>query len=57
MVVLAEKPPIESEQSVVSEQLLDELIRNLGTLASVAHKSPTLLGNASYVDINEFRDP
>jgi vesicle coat complex subunit len=57
LVVLAEKPPIESEQHVVSEQLLDELIRNIGTLASVAHKSPALLGASAYVDMNSYRDP
>ena len=57
MVVLAEKPPIESEQDVLSEALLNELIRNIGTLASVAHKSPVLIGTTSYVDMNAYRDP
>ncbi len=41
---------------MVSEALLDELIRNIGTLASVKHQSPALLGNASYVDTNNWRD-
>ncbi|KAJ3309825.1 hypothetical protein HDV04_005604 [Boothiomyces sp. JEL0838] len=55
-VVLAEKPPIESEQGTVSEALLDELIRNIGTLASVSHKSPALLGGGSYVDMNSYKE-
>jgi hypothetical protein len=55
-VVLAEKPPIDSEQHSVAESLLDELIRNIGTLASVAHKSPTLLGSGSYVDTSALQD-
>ncbi|KAJ3271359.1 hypothetical protein HDV01_006864 [Terramyces sp. JEL0728] len=55
-VVLAEKPPIESEQGTVSEALLDELIKNIGTLASVAHKSPALLGGGSYVDMNSYKE-
>lgn len=46
-VVLNEKPPIEFDQSTVSETLLDELINNIGTLASVYHKSPALLGQSS----------
>ncbi|KAI9090529.1 adaptin N terminal region-domain-containing protein [Phlyctochytrium arcticum] len=48
MVVLAEKPPIEDNNATVSESLLDDLLRNIGSLASVYHKSPSLLGgNAS----------
>ncbi|ORY51611.1 Adaptor protein complex beta subunit [Rhizoclosmatium globosum] len=43
-VVLAEKPPIESDNSTVSETLLDELIYHIGSLASVYHKPPALLG-------------
>lgn len=56
LVVLAEKPPIESQQQVVSEALLDELIKNIGTLASVVHKSPALLGTSSLVDMALYRD-
>jgi AP-1 complex subunit beta-1 len=55
-VVLSEKPPINGEQNSVSEQLLDELIRNIGTLASVSHKSPSLMGSASYVDMTQYND-
>ncbi|KAI8811306.1 adaptin N terminal region-domain-containing protein [Cladochytrium replicatum] len=43
-VVLSEKPPIEADNNAVSESLLDELINNLASLASVYHKSPSLLG-------------
>jgi vesicle coat complex subunit len=56
VVVLAEKPPIDAETNTVSEQLLDELIRNIGTLASVSHKSPALIGSASYVDMSQYHD-
>ncbi|KAJ3061397.1 AP-1 complex subunit beta-1, partial [Podochytrium sp. JEL0797] len=44
-VVLAEKPPIESDTSTVSETLLDELIFHIGSLASVYQKPPALLGH------------
>ncbi|KAJ3025411.1 UNVERIFIED_CONTAM: AP-2 complex subunit beta [Siphonaria sp. JEL0065] len=43
-VVLAEKPPIESDNSTVSETLLEELIYHIGSLASVYHKPAALLG-------------
>ncbi|KAJ3232228.1 AP-2 complex subunit beta [Chytriomyces hyalinus] len=43
-VVLAEKPPIESDNSTVSETLLDELIYHIGSLASVYYKPAALLG-------------
>ncbi|KAJ3111403.1 AP-2 complex subunit beta [Physocladia obscura] len=43
-VVLAEKPPIESDNSTVSETLLDELIYHIGSLASVYHRPAALLG-------------
>ncbi|EGF80913.1 hypothetical protein BATDEDRAFT_87982 [Batrachochytrium dendrobatidis JAM81] len=54
-VVLAEKPPIESNTGTVSEGLLDELILNISSLASVYHKSPALLGGASLVDLAQYR--
>src|SRR5436190_4825712 len=37
-VVLSEKPPINANQQVLSNQLLDELVSELGSLASVYHK-------------------
>lgn len=37
-VVLSEKPPINANQQVLSPRLLDELITELGSLASVYHK-------------------
>lgn len=43
-VVLAEKPPIESHTKIVSDSLLDELIANIGTLASVYYKPASLFG-------------
>lgn len=46
-VVLAEKPPIQHEDATVSETLLDELIQNIATLASVYHKSTKLIGSTS----------
>ncbi|KAJ3350612.1 AP-1 complex subunit beta-1 [Entophlyctis luteolus] len=51
-VVLAERPPIESDNSTVSESLLDELIFHIGTLASVYHKPAALMGvRADRVDL------
>jgi hypothetical protein len=46
-VVLAEKPPIDHDSATVSETLLDELIGHIGSLASVYHISPSLLGSSS----------
>ena len=43
-VVLAEKPPIESRTKIVSDSLLNELIANIGTLASVYYKPASLFG-------------
>jgi AP-1 complex subunit beta-1 len=37
-VVLSEKPPINANQQVLSQRLLDELVSDLGSLASVYHK-------------------
>ncbi|KAJ3282457.1 hypothetical protein HK104_010878 [Borealophlyctis nickersoniae] len=54
-VVLAEKPPIEADNATVSESLLDELIHNISSLASVYHKSPSLLGGAT-IDISKVRE-
>ncbi|KND02292.1 uncharacterized protein SPPG_02767 [Spizellomyces punctatus DAOM BR117] len=54
-VVLAEKPPIEADTATVSESLLDELLHNIGSLASVYHKSPSLLGGTS-VEIGRTRE-
>ncbi|KAJ3189878.1 AP-2 complex subunit beta [Gaertneriomyces sp. JEL0708] len=56
-VALAEKPPIEADDNVVSESLLDDLIRNIGSLASVYHKSPTLLGGSgATIDVTRTSD-
>ncbi|KAJ3107411.1 AP-1 complex subunit beta-1 [Phlyctochytrium bullatum] len=49
-VVLAEKPPIDADNAAVSETILDELIHNLGSLASVYFKPPALLGGGG-VDV------
>ncbi|KAJ3172155.1 AP-1 complex subunit beta-1 [Geranomyces variabilis] len=51
-VIIAEKPPIESDANTVSETLLDELIHNIGSLASVYHKTPSLLGGAAITEIS-----
>ena len=37
-VVLSEKPPINPNQQILSPRLLDELVAELGSLASVYHK-------------------
>ena len=37
-VVLSEKPPINANQQILSDRLLNELIGELGSLASVYHK-------------------
>ncbi|KAF9398827.1 beta-adaptin [Mortierella sp. AD011] len=50
-VVLSEKPPISTETSSdkISPALMDELINNISTLASVYHKPPTaFMGNRAY---------
>ncbi|KAI8925238.1 adaptin N terminal region-domain-containing protein [Entophlyctis helioformis] len=54
-IVLAEKPPIDVDTMTVSESLLDELIINISSLASVYHKSPALLGGTSFVDMTLYR--
>ncbi|KAJ3044231.1 hypothetical protein HDV00_002909 [Rhizophlyctis rosea] len=53
-VVLSEKPPIEADNATVSESLLDELIHNIATLASVYHKSPSLLGGTT-LDVSTLK--
>ena len=50
---MSEKPPIEYDSNTVSETLLDELIANIATLASVYHKSPALLGHEGTVDLKK----
>jgi len=48
-VVLSDKPPIEDEETGVSAALLDELIFNIGSLASVYHKPPeAFIGGKRY---------
>lgn len=55
-VVLAQKPPIEADNNAVSETLLDELITNIGNLASVYHKPVALLGSNAVFDIVVTRE-
>jgi len=55
-VVLAEKPPIESRTKIVSDSLLDELISNIGTLASVYYKPASLFGGRTG-DVKIFSTP
>ena len=50
---MAEKPPIVLDQNSLSESLLDELLANLASLASVYHKSPALLGQGG--STHDFR--
>ncbi|OZJ04597.1 AP-2 complex subunit beta [Bifiguratus adelaidae] len=48
-VVLTEKPPIKGEGEELKGRLLDELIENIGTIASVYHKPPeTFIGGKKY---------
>ncbi|KAF9936244.1 beta-adaptin [Mortierella alpina] len=48
-VVLSEKPPISVEARTLSPGLMDELINNISTLASVYHKPPTaFMGNKAF---------
>ncbi|KAF9953746.1 beta-adaptin [Mortierella alpina] len=48
-VVLSEKPPISVEARTLSAGLMDELINNISTLASVYHKPPTaFMGNKAF---------
>ncbi|KAF9344717.1 beta-adaptin, partial [Mortierella sp. AD094] len=48
-VVLSEKPPIAVVNSNISPGLMDELINNISTLASVYHKPPTaFMGNKAF---------
>ncbi|KXS14332.1 Adaptor protein complex beta subunit [Gonapodya prolifera JEL478] len=46
-VVLSEKPPIESNATVMSQSLLEELIQNIAFLSSVYHKPASTLGGSS----------
>ena len=54
--MLAQKPPIEADNNAVSETLLDELITNIGNLASVYHKPVALLGSNAVFDIVVTRE-
>ncbi|KAI7825262.1 Clathrin/coatomer adaptor, adaptin-like protein [Gamsiella multidivaricata] len=48
-VVLSEKPPISVETRTLSPGIMDELINNISTLASVYHKPPTaFMGTKAY---------
>lgn len=47
--VLSEKPPIAGENAGLSPGLLDELLYQIGTLASVYHKPPeTFIAGRKY---------
>ncbi|KAF0441546.1 adaptor protein complex beta subunit [Gigaspora margarita] len=48
-VVLSDKPPISVQSNAISSSLLEELISNISTLASVYHKPPeTFLGRGRF---------
>ncbi|KAG9304375.1 hypothetical protein G9A89_019937 [Geosiphon pyriformis] len=48
-VVLSDKPPISFESRSISDPLLEELLSNISTLASVYHKPPeTFLGRGKF---------
>ncbi|CAG8632980.1 3900_t:CDS:2, partial [Dentiscutata heterogama] len=48
-VVLSDKPPISVQSNTISSSLLEELISNISTLASVYHKPPeTFLGKGRF---------
>ncbi|RUS18514.1 LOW QUALITY PROTEIN: hypothetical protein BC937DRAFT_88678 [Endogone sp. FLAS-F59071] len=48
-VILSDKPPIANENVGITGALLDDLINNIGTLASVYHKPPeTFVGNRKF---------
>ncbi|CAG8491468.1 1388_t:CDS:10, partial [Cetraspora pellucida] len=48
-VVLSDKPPISVQSNTISSSLLEELISNISTLASVYHKPPeTFLGRGRF---------
>ncbi|KAI9033274.1 Adaptor-related protein complex 1 beta 1 subunit [Hyaloraphidium curvatum] len=46
-VVLSEKPPIESESAPLGDGLLGDLIASIGSVASVYHKPPALMGGGT----------
>ncbi|KAI8866685.1 Adaptor protein complex beta subunit [Ramicandelaber brevisporus] len=43
-VVLADKPPIRVDTAALPEQLLEDLVEELGSVASVYHKPPAMFG-------------
>ncbi|RUO95773.1 Clathrin/coatomer adaptor, adaptin-like protein, partial [Jimgerdemannia flammicorona] len=48
-IVLSDKPPIANENAGITGALLDDLINNIGSLASVYHKPPeTFVGNRKF---------
>lgn len=46
-VVMPPRPPIQYENNAVSEELLIELTKSLGSIASVFHRHPALIGSKS----------
>jgi AP-1 complex subunit beta-1 len=55
-VVLAEKPTITDDISALEPQILDELIANLSTLASIYHKPPSSFMVKSKAPVESYRD-
>jgi len=55
-VVLAEKPTITDDISTLEPRVLDELIANLSTLASIYHKPPTAFQAKGRAPVQSYRD-
>eukprot|EP00887_Chlorella_sp_A99_P005532 scaffold1.g5532.t1 len=55
-VVLAEKPVISDVQELLDPSLLDGLLRELGTLASVYHKPPSAFVSAARLAVQRAED-
>lgn len=55
-VVLSVKAPMEYSNDMVSDALLNELIQNLSSLASVFHKPVSTVTSAELVDLDQIRD-
>jgi hypothetical protein len=55
MVALAQKPVIENDAEKIDPKLLDTLMENLSSIASVFHKSPSSFVQKSHFK-NVFKD-
>ena len=53
--MLAEKPPIASQASILAGGFLNDLIRDLTTIASVYHKPSSVFLSAAAVEITKQR--